>query len=279
MASENEIRISIRKGVNASAQEYYKINKKMKSKLIGLEKAAKDMQLKFEKLDKKKIEIKEVKEKKKVLWYEKYHWGFTKNGFLIIAGKDAQTNEYLVKKYLEKDDLLFHSTIQGSAHVVLKNGQKSEKDDLESAALFAAVFSKAWSLGFASVDVYFVYPNQVSKTAQSGEYLSRGAFVIRGERNFYKKVQLKLSLGVCDIAQFDKSNLGKRVFIGSEELLQNKGIEKIVDIVPGRTKKGAIAKLIYKKLTKEQKEEISLDEIIQALPPGTLDVVKRRKKR
>jgi len=279
MSEETEIEIYIRKPVNVSAQEYFKKYKKNKKKLIGLDRAIENIKSKLEALDKKKIEIKKVKEKKKLAWYERYHWGFTKNNFLIIAGRDAQTNEYIVKKYLEKEDLLFHSTIQGSAHVILKQGQKSEKEDLESAALFAAVFSKAWNLGFASVDVYFVYPNQVSKTAQTGEFLSQGSFVIRGEKNFYKKIQMQLSLGICNIEKFDKSFSGKRVFIGSEKLLKEKGINIIAQVIPGRTKKGTIAKQIYNKLSKDEKDEISLDEIIQALPPGTIDFVRTKKRK
>lgn len=273
-----EIAISLNDSVNKSAQDYFDEYKKMKKKLVGLDVAINDMQKKLDTLSLKKVERKETQEKKKLLWYEKYHFGFTKNNYLIIAGKDSASNEYIVKNYLEKEDLLFHSTIQGSAHVILKNGQKADKEDLEDCALFAAVFSKAWNLGFASVDVYFVYPDQVSKTAETGEYVSQGAFVIRGEKNFFKKIQMKLALGVCDISKFDKNNSRLRIFIGSEKLLQEKGIKIIVEVVPGKDKKGDIAKSIHNKLDSEQKKEITLDEIVQALPPGTMEFVKSKKK-
>ncbi|PIU22203.1 MAG: hypothetical protein COT14_02505 [Candidatus Diapherotrites archaeon CG08_land_8_20_14_0_20_30_16] len=272
-----EFEINIKDSINASAQRYFDDYKKIKKKLIGLDVAITNTEKRLSELNNKKIEVKEVMEKKKLAWYEKYHWGYTRAGFLIIAGKDAQSNEYIVKNHLEKDDLLFHSTIQGSAHVILKNGQKAEKDDLEDCALFAAIFSKAWNLGFASVDVYFVYPDQVSKTPETGEYLSQGAFVIRGEKNFFKKVQMILCLGIIDIETLDKNTKGKRVFIGSEKLLLQKGIKIIAEIIPGKDKKGDIAKQIHNRLDKEQKKEISLDEVIQCLPPGTLDFVKKRK--
>jgi len=274
----NEIAISLTDSVNKSAQDYFDEYKKMKKKLSGLNIAIEDMQKKLETLSMKKIERKETQEKKKLFWYEKYHWGFTKDNFLIIAGKDSQSNEYIVKNYLEKDDLLFHSTIQGSAHVILKNGQKADKDNLEDCALFAAVFSKAWNLGFASVDVYFVYPDQVSKTAESGEYLSQGAFVIRGEKNFFKKIVMKLCIGVCDISKFDKNNSKLRIFVGSEELLNEKRIKIICELVPGKDKKGDIARSIHNKLDNEQKKEITLDEIIQALPPGTMEFIRANRR-
>lgn len=273
-----EIELSLRKTTNEDAQDYYNESKKMKKKLIGLENALQQTKQRLNSVESKKIIIKETQEKKKLMWYEKFHFGFTKNNFLIIAGKDSASNEYIVKNYLEKDDLLFHSTIQGSAHVILKQGQKAEKEDLENASLFAAIFSKAWNLGFGSVDVYFVYPEQVSKTAESGEYISQGAFVIRGEKNFFKKTQMLICLGICDISKFDKESKGKRIFIGSEKLLNEKEIKIIAELIPGKDKKGDIAKQIHNKLDIEQKKEISLDEIIQALPPGTMEFVRKKKK-
>lgn len=274
----NELEIFINKPINDSAQEYYKEYKKMKKKIDGLELAITETKKRLKDAENKTIEIKEVVKKKKLMWYEKFHFGFTKNNFLIIAGKDSSSNDYLVKTHLEKDDLLFHSTIQGSAHVILKNGQKADKEDYEDCALFAAIFSKAWNLGFASVDVFFVYPEQVSKTAESGEYLDKGAFVIRGEKNFFKKVLMKVCIGIIDLNKFDKVAEGKRVLVGSERFFNENKIQIIEQLVPGKGKKGDVAKTIFSKLTPEQKKEISLDEIIQVLPPGTMDFVKIRKK-
>jgi hypothetical protein len=279
MDKNTEVEIFLNKSINDSAQEYFKEYKKMKKKLDGLKIAMMETKKRLETVENQKVEIKEVVKKKKLAWYEKFHFGFTKNNLLIIGGKDSSSNEYLVKNHLEKDDLLFHSTIQGSAHVILKNGQKADREDFESAALFAAIFSKAWNLGFSSVDVFFVYPDQVSKTAETGEYLDKGAFVIRGEKNFFKKTLMQLAIGIVDINNFDKNLEGKRVFIGSEKLLQEKGINILAQLIPGREKKGEVGKTIYKKLSKDEQKQISLDEIIQALPPGTMDFVKEKKRK
>jgi hypothetical protein len=279
MDKNTEVEIFLNKSINDSAQEYFKEYKKMKKKLDGLKVAMLETKKRLEIVENQKVEIKEVVKKKKLAWYEKFHFGFTKNNLLIIGGKDSSSNEYLVKNHLEKDDLLFHSTIQGSAHVILKNGQKADREDFEIAALFAAIFSKAWNLGFSSVDVFFVYPDQVSKTAETGEYLDKGAFVIRGEKNFFKKTLMQVAIGIAEINNFDKTSEGKRVFIGSEKLLQEKGINIIAQLIPGREKKGDVAKTIYKKLSKDEQKQISLDEIIQALPPGTMDFVREKKKK
>ena len=48
-------------------------------------------------------------------------------------------------------------------------------------------------------------------------------------------------------------------------------------LIADKTKKGEIAKFILKNLQEENKKEISLDEIVQALPPGTMDLIRKRK--
>ncbi len=274
---EIEIEISLKEPILHSAQEYYKKYKETKKKLEGLRIAISQTEKKLQNISAKKIVAKEVFEKKKLCWFEKFHWGFSRNNLLILAGRDSQSNEDLVKQHLEKNDLLFHSTIQGSAHVILKDGNKADKDDLEDAALFASVYSKGWSIGYSSVDVYFVYPDQVSKTPQTGEYLEKGSFVIRGEKNFFKKVQLVLSLGIVDLKKFYKDGDGKRIFVGRESTLQKHKIQIVASVIPGKEKKGNIAKNIYNKIQALNKT-ITLDEVLQALPPGTMEIKREKKK-
>jgi len=62
---------------------------------------------------------------------------------------------------------------------------------LLEAAQFTVSYSVIWKSGQASGDAYWVLPEQVSKTPESGEYVAKGAFVIRGQRNFYKDVMLE----------------------------------------------------------------------------------------
>lgn len=278
LQSKIDIEISLKEPILHSAQEYYKKYKEIKKKLEGLKIATATTERKLLTLSTKKIVAKEVLAKKKLCWFEKYHWGFSKNNLLILAGRDSQSNEDLVKQHLEKNDLLFHSTIQGSAHVVLKEGKGADKEDLEDAALFAAVYSKGWSMGYSSVDVYFVYPDQVSKTPQTGEYVDKGAFVIRGEKNFFKKVQMVLSLGIVNIKSFYKDGEGKRIFCGRENTLKSHKIQIVASVIPGKEKKGDVAKNIYNKMFALEKT-ITLDEVLQALPPGTMEIKKENKRR
>ena len=53
-------------------------------------------------------------------------------------------------------------------------------------------------MGFTSQDVFWVYPDQVSKTPEAGEFLSKGSFVIRGHRNYIRGARVKLAVGIVD---------------------------------------------------------------------------------
>ena len=39
---------------------------------------------------------------RKPLWFEAFHWFVSTDGIVVVAGRDAQQNETLVKKYLRK---------------------------------------------------------------------------------------------------------------------------------------------------------------------------------
>lgn len=78
---------------------------------------------------------------------------------------------------------------------------------MEKIAIFNACFSSAWKAGRGNVDVYCVKPEQVSQTANTGEYLSKGSFVIKGERKYFKNVVLKLFITFEDEKLFNHGNI------------------------------------------------------------------------
>jgi len=131
-------------------------------------------------------------------WFEKFRWFVSSDGFLVVAGKDAVSNEVLIKKYTEDDDVVLHADIVGAPFVVVKTeGKKQSEQCLREAAEFAAAFSRGWREGFGSVDVYWVKPSQLSKGGPSGESVPRGGFVVRGERNWVRNVPLRVAIGVA----------------------------------------------------------------------------------
>ncbi len=165
---------------------------------------------------------------RKVAWFERFRWTITSNGLLAIGGRDASQNESLVRKYLEDRDLFLHADIHGGSIVILKiRGVEPSREDLEDAAILAACYSKAWKAGFGSIDVYWVYGNQVSKSAPPGEYLRTGAFMVYGERNYIRNVKLQLALGIT----VDKEG-NPLIHVGSERVIRRTSIAYVI-LAPG----------------------------------------------
>ena len=115
-----EIEINPFKSLQENANSYFEKSKKAKSKLKGLEKAMQELEKKAGKTTGEKNEKKGLEKKRKKEWFEKFHWFFTaESNLLCIAGKDRQSNELLVKKQMQENDLYFHADIQGAAHCIL----------------------------------------------------------------------------------------------------------------------------------------------------------------
>ena len=47
--------------------------------------------------------------------------------------------------------------------------------------------------------VYSVKPAQVSKSAQTGEFVGKGAFVVRGQRTWYKDMDVRIGIGLIAV--------------------------------------------------------------------------------
>jgi predicted ribosome quality control (RQC) complex YloA/Tae2 family protein len=267
-----EVEIDLRKSLTENANHYFELSKKAKKKLVGLEESIKLIEKKIFELKREKTAfegIKKIELKRKKNWFEKFHWFFTSNNFLVIAGRDAQSNEQVIKKYLKKNDLFFHADIQGAPHtVLLSNGRKPQKIDLEEAAQFAGIFSKAWSAGIAFVNVYSAFPEQVSKKAPHGESLGKGAFMVYGKRTWFKKIPLKCAIGI-------KENNELIVFSGPVSAVK-KHCNVFVELVQGSDSKGLIAKKLKNFFEKKFEKPINLDEIISMLPSGGLKIAGKK---
>ncbi|MDD3985980.1 MAG: ribosome rescue protein RqcH, partial [Methanobacterium sp.] len=174
-----------------NAEIYYNKGKKAKKKIKGVNIAIAKTEEEITKVkNKREIEMEKVlvpqkRVKKALKWYEKLTWFLTSDGLLVIGGRDATTNEMVVKKHMENRDIYFHSDIHGAASIILKAGKDEiPESSINQTAGFAACFSSAWAKGLGSADVYWVHPEQVSKTPQTGEFVTKGAFIIRGSRNY-----------------------------------------------------------------------------------------------
>lgn len=66
----------------------------------------------------------------------------------MITARDAQQNEVLIKRYLDKNDIVFHAHIQGSAFTIIKNhyDKPVSPPSIQETAVAALAHSKAWNL-------------------------------------------------------------------------------------------------------------------------------------
>ena len=265
------VRIDSKLGVPENAEVYYEKAKKAKRKIKGVMTAIERTEKEIERIEKKRddalrnIMVPRRRVKRKLRWFEKFRWFVSSDGFLVIGGRDAGTNEIVVKKHMEPRDIYLHSDIHGAPSVVIKSGGRDiPETTIQEAAVFAASFSSAWTRGFTSLDVYWVHPEQVTKTPKSGEFVARGAFIIRGPRNYLRGVPLKIAIGVVDYE-------GERVMSGPPSAVKRMA-EKFVTLKPGYTKKEALAKAIKSRVDDENL--FPLEDFIRNLPPGKGDIVK-----
>ena len=222
----------------------------------------------------REVEVKLEKEKtkttippRKIEWYEKYHWIITSNGILAIGGRNVEQNESIVKKYLTSDRVFMHADIHGApAFVVFVEKRRVDEDDLREVAVLAACYSRAWREGIGSVDVYWVWGEQVSKSPPPGEYLVRGAFMVYGKKNYLKNIELVLAIGVS------LRNSSPIVIVGPEHLVKRRSLSYAL-IIPGNEDATKIAKKLKKILAKKAGsgndvyvEAISLEEFTKRIP-------------
>ena len=78
----------------------------------------------------------------------RFYWFISSDNFLVIAGRDAQQNELLVRKYMDKKcDIYIHASIHGASSVIIKNpnniSTKLMISTINQAATFCICRSKA----------------------------------------------------------------------------------------------------------------------------------------
>jgi predicted ribosome quality control (RQC) complex YloA/Tae2 family protein len=270
-SSELDVKLNLRKNIIENANIYYDSSKRAKEKLRGTEKALRKTKAALSKLDKKlksieKIEIPKAKPALgKHFWFEKYHWLLTSEGNIVVAGRDAKSNDQVVKKYLKDKDRYCHADLSGAPSVVVKHDPESaeiSEETLQQACEFGLLFSKAWNAKVGAGTAYWVKPSQVSKTPQSGEFLARGAFVIRGKRNYIGKIKLELGLG-------EITYQGKRKLMAGPVSPVRAHAKRYVVLVPGDVKKNIMAKELSELFN------VVVDEVLSVLPSGEFELVEK----
>ena len=190
-----------------SAQAIYAEIKRVQSKVEGAETALRSTRLRLEQEPSvpegiPAAEATPSPRPSRGRWFDRFRWFVTSEGVLVVGGRDAATNDVLVRRYLGSRDLYVHADVHGAASVVLKQpgppAPAPGPSSLAQAGQWAVSFSKAWRAGHASADAFWVTPEQVSKSGGSGEFVARGAWVIHGTKHWLKDCPLELGLGEID---------------------------------------------------------------------------------
>ncbi len=184
----------------ANARKYYFHKKsaaaKEKKTLDSHSVAIKSAEKKTKQTLKEVAAITNINKARKVFWFEKFFWFISSENYLVVAGRDAQQNELLVKRYLRPGDVYVHADLHGASSVVVKNPSQDPvpPKTLNEAGQMAVCYSAAWENKVVS-SAWWVEAAQVSKTAPTGEYLTAGSFMIRGKKNFLPPATLVLGFG------------------------------------------------------------------------------------
>ncbi|MBR9681142.1 MAG: DUF814 domain-containing protein [Candidatus Altiarchaeota archaeon] len=244
-----EIELDTSKSAAKNASLLFSKAKKLDEKVKKAQEAIAALEQKRDNLKEVKLEVTDVlKIKKEREWYEKFRWFYSSTGKLILGGRDATSNEVLLKKYTDATELCFHADISGAPFFVIKGD--ADEVSIKETAQAAGIFSKAWGRGLGIVSVYYAPRTQFTKQAPSGEYVGKGAFMVYGKKS-WEKVELKSAIGVKD----------GRVAGGPLSAIKT-WATKLLVIEPGDKKPGEIVKRSSKILG------VHTDEIQRAIPAG-----------
>ncbi|MFC7073153.1 ribosome rescue protein RqcH [Halovenus rubra] len=295
---DHNVTLRVRDGVEKNADRLYKEAKRIEGKKEGAQEAIANTREELEAVKKRREEwevddhesTSEPDEESENVdwltrdsipirssekWYEAYRWFHTSDGYLVIGGRNADQNEELVKKYLDRGDLFFHTQAHGGPATILKATGPSESYDesievsdqaKQEAAEFAVSYSSIWKGGKFAADVYMVNHDQVSKTPESGEYLEKGGFAIRGDRTYFEDTAVGVAVGLtCE---------PETRVIGGPPAVITERAEAAIEVEPGKYAQNDIAKRLYREFKQKfvdnsfVRKIASPDLIQEFLPPG-----------
>jgi predicted ribosome quality control (RQC) complex YloA/Tae2 family protein len=255
------VMIRMNESVEQNAGRYYDEIKKFRRKKEGALAAM------AQPLIRKRTVKRDIRPLKKQ-YYHRFRWFITSDGVVVLGGRDAGQNEELVKKYLAGGDHFVHADVHGASVVIVK-GTTERMDEVTQ---FAASYSGAWKSGHFSADVYSVLPAQVSKTPEHGEYVSRGSFIVRGERTWYRDVPLGIAIGL----QLEP----QAAVIGGPVSSVRKCAKVYVELKPGQFEPNDVAKKVLRILKGKFPQDefrglsgiLNTEAVAAFVPPGGCDI-------
>lgn len=211
----DKVEVDLALSAHANARRWFETKKKQASKqektIAAHTKAFKAAEKKTQQQLSQAKTVAAISHIRKVHWFEKFKWFISSENYLVISGRDAQQNELIVKRYMNKGDLYVHADLHGATSTVIKNHNPDHPISpltLNQAGCFTVCNSQAWDSKIVT-SAWWVHSHQVSKTAPTGEYLTVGSFMIRGRKNFLPPHPLIMGFGV--LFRMDESSLGSHV--------------------------------------------------------------------
>ncbi len=270
--NDEKIKISLKSSLPAIASILFNESKKQSAAISSiqklLEKTEKEI-TKFTgqvKIAEESVTFSEVRKRN---WFERYRWFYTSDGLLAIGGRDASSNSAIIRKHLENNDKVFHAEVFGSPFFILKNSQELPFASLNEVAHATVCFSRAWREAMYGMSAYWINPEQVKKSAPSGQYLPKGSFTIDGKRNFIKIPSLKLAVGLLKKDESYLLTCGP-----TKPIKENCLCYSIIE--PGGLEITDAAKKIrneFLKMKESVVKTMSIDDFTRILPAGQSHVV------
>ncbi len=274
------LRLVASRPIRESAQVLFDQAKRRLPKLEGARRALSETESRLRSLDQESASDQERMERraalpavgprawgtprKKHFWFEKApRWMVSSERLVAVAGRDARSNDGVVKRYLKERDIYIHADLQGAPSVVIKRPAPGQGEvgevTLREVSQWAVACSKAWRAGLASADAFWVPGDAVSKAGASGEFVAKGSWVIHGTKTFERDLPLELWLGTIS---FEREVL---LQVAPRESFAQEGGKVLWRILPGEEK------------DREQTERrvaqdlgISRERLQSLLPPGGL---------
>lgn len=234
-----------------------------------------------------------LKPVRQALWFEKFFWFISTEGYLVIGGRDVQQTDLLFRRFWKKGDIFVHADLEGAVPLLVKNttpDQPIPPSTLSQAGSYCLCTSKAWD-SKQITSAYWVEYEQVSKKDQLGEHMAVGTFRILGEKNFLPPTQLVLGYaflwllekeGGTDLSAISQpipekdepevfEDIEKKEAAEAEKAVEEK---KVVDVVVGvseedKKEEPTAPEDSEEKKTEEKEEEKEVEEEAAEKEPET----------
>src|SRR3989304_470280 len=100
------IELKLTEPIEKNAARYFEKAKTLRKKIEGVKATIIRAQHELTALKPREEKTKITRVQREKEWYEKFRWFHSSEGFLCIGGRDATTNEIIIKKNTKPEDLV-----------------------------------------------------------------------------------------------------------------------------------------------------------------------------